>query len=76
MSSPKKWPHNGEMITTKQVMELKRGEVSISWLRTRLNRGRTVQQVLDERVLTNSEVGAKGAKVSPWGASSFISANR
>lgn len=60
------YTHNGEKLTAKQVQALKKDPASIDWVRRRLNAGHTVQQVLDEKVLTPSQMGRRGRAGSWW----------
>lgn len=62
----KTYSYKGKQLTSKQVHQLKK-EVGIDWIRRRLAKGLTVEAILNEPVLTPSQVGRRGRKLSHWG---------
>ena len=71
MALLKRYPYFDAMVSIKEVVALKYPTVSEKWARDRLNKGMSVQSVLDAHVLTPSQSASRGAKTSKWGKASY-----
>jgi len=65
---PKKYEHNGKELTINEIVELKGGGVSSTWVRKHLegnnvdNIRLSVQEVIDKEVMSREAIAVKGAE--------------